>query len=112
MTDDVVLDASAAAIALVETTDRGDALRARLNGVVVHAPHLVDAEVGSVLRRRCLAGTVPEWQAAEALRVLPVLVARRYPHEPLAARAWACGTTSPTTTPCTSPSPRGSTTRS
>lgn len=86
---DVVLDASAAAIALVETTARGRTVRERLDGVAVHAPHLVDAEVGSVLRRRVSSGAIPARQAARALQVLASLVTDRYPHEPLAVVAWS-----------------------
>jgi predicted nucleic acid-binding protein len=85
----LVLDASVAIIALVEPTPSGDALRARLAGVAVHAPHLIDAEVGSVLRRRAAAGHIASTQAAGALRAVTVLVSDRYPHGPLSAAAWS-----------------------
>ncbi len=85
---DVVLDASVAAIALVESTARGRNVRQRLQGTVVHAPHLVDAEVGGVLRRRAASGAIPVPRAARALRVLSTLIVERYPHAPLSAGAW------------------------
>jgi predicted nucleic acid-binding protein len=86
---DVVLDASVAAIALVESTARGREVRGRLDGVVVHAPHLIDAEVGSVLRRRTASGAIPAARASRAFRVLSSLVTERYSHGPLAIDAWA-----------------------
>jgi predicted nucleic acid-binding protein len=85
---DVVLDASVATTALVEVTPGAEQLRRRLAQVVSHAPHLIDAEVGSVLRRRTAAGVIVQEVAAGALRALGVLVAERYPHEPLAQTAW------------------------
>lgn len=85
---DLVLDASVAAIAVSESGARGDAVRARLAGNVLHAPHLVDAEVGSVLRKTVAARLMPPDQAAGALRMLGHLVSQRYPHGPLSLRAW------------------------
>lgn len=85
---EVVLDASVAAAALLEATPQGERLRARLAASDVHAPHLIDAEVGSVLRKRVAAGALPHAQGAAALRVLAALVDERYPHPPLAAAAW------------------------
>jgi predicted nucleic acid-binding protein len=85
----VVLDASVAAVALVETTPEASRLRHRLAQVVTHAPHLIDAEVGSVMRRRSSAGDIAPEVAAGALRAVGLLVAERYPHGPLATAAWA-----------------------
>ena len=85
----MVLDASVAATALVEVTPEAGRLRHRLAQVVTHAPHLIDAEVGSVLRRRTSAGHIAADVAAGALRGLGLLVGERYPHGPLAAAAWA-----------------------
>jgi predicted nucleic acid-binding protein len=86
---DIVLDASLAATALVEVTPEAEQLRRRLAQVGTHAPHLVDAEVGSVLRRRTAAGFIEPEIAAGALRALDLLIANRYPHGPLASGAWA-----------------------
>ena len=89
--DGVVLDASVAATALVEVTPQAERLRHRLAQIVTHAPHLIDAEVGSVLRRRTSAGHIAADVAAGALRGLGLLVGQRYPHGPLATAAWALG---------------------
>jgi predicted nucleic acid-binding protein len=86
---DLVLDASVAAIAVAESGPKGDAARARLAGTVLHAPHLVDAEVGSVLRRTAAAKLITSDQAARSLRMLAHLVSERYPHGPLTRQAWA-----------------------
>jgi predicted nucleic acid-binding protein len=48
----VVVDASALVTALVGRSAGARALRRRLAAEVCHAPHLIDAEVGNVLRRR------------------------------------------------------------
>ncbi|MFP5019942.1 type II toxin-antitoxin system VapC family toxin [Pseudonocardia phyllosphaerae] len=78
MTDDVVVDASTVILALL-----GDepGIRARLQDSTTHAPHLIDAETGSVLRRHELAGTVKPDEAAAALLGARLLVEQRYPHE-------------------------------
>jgi predicted nucleic acid-binding protein len=85
---DVVLDASATVTALVERTNEAHELRERLGRLGRHAPHLIDAEVGSVLRRRVAAGMLPAELAEGALRALDTLVVQRYPHGPLAPTAW------------------------
>ena len=54
----------------------------------LHAPHLIDLEVISVLRRRAAAGEVDERRVALALRDLEDLPIVRYPHVPIIARAW------------------------
>ena len=54
-----------------------------------HAPHLVDAEVGDVLRRHARAGLIRTVAAGAALRSLRALVQHRYKHAgPLAELAW------------------------
>lgn len=85
----LVLDASVAAIAVVEATPQADALRSRFAAGQVHAPHLIDAEVGTVLRRRAAAESIRPEQAAGALRALATVVTDRYPHGPLARAAWS-----------------------
>jgi predicted nucleic acid-binding protein len=85
---EVVLDASVAVLALAVRDDTVLPLHERLAAVDCVAPHLIDAEVGSVLRRRVAAGAVEATSAAAALRGLEGLVAERYPHGPLAASAW------------------------
>jgi predicted nucleic acid-binding protein len=81
----VVLDASVAARALMP----GDAgLLERLQGMRCHAPHLVDAELGSVLRRAVAAGVMQPDTAHAGLYVVDRLVQFRYPHGILATAAW------------------------
>lgn len=89
MSDDYVLDASALVLALVGKTDAADALRQRLRTIRRHAPHLVDAEVGSVLRRHERSGRISAQEAMAALSASRVLIEHRYPHAgPLAELAW------------------------
>lgn len=89
MRDDYVLDASALVLALVGKTDAADALRQRLRTIRRHAPHLVDAEVGNVLRRHERSGRISAQEAETALGASRVLIEHRYPHAgPLAEFAW------------------------
>jgi predicted nucleic acid-binding protein len=86
---DCVLDASALALALAGKSDAASALRARLAGVRRHAPHLIDAEVGNVLRRHEHEGRLSAEEAARGLRAAAVLIDHRYPHVgPLSQLAW------------------------
>lgn len=85
---EVVLDASAAVRALAPVDDVGFALQARLLEERCVAPHLIDAEVGHVLRKRVAAGDVEAPNAEAALMALNALVVERYPHGTLARAAW------------------------
>ncbi|MGH9103100.1 MAG: type II toxin-antitoxin system VapC family toxin [Acidimicrobiales bacterium] len=86
---DCVLDASAMVLALSGKTDASAALRARLVGVRRHAPHLIDAEVGNVLRRHEREGRLSPDEALLGLRAAHALVDHRYAHVgPLAELAW------------------------
>lgn len=53
-------------------------LRRRLVDEVCHAPHLIDAEIGSVLRRQVLAGDLPASDAETLLDGAATLVELRY----------------------------------
>jgi predicted nucleic acid-binding protein len=87
---DFVVDASALVLALAGKSTPADALRARLPGMRCHAPHLIDAEVGNVLRRHERAGLVSDREADTAIQVAETLIEHRYPHAGvLARRAWA-----------------------
>lgn len=56
----------------------------------VVAPHLIDAELGNVLRKRTRAGEVTPTQAHTALRAAREVIDYRYPHVgALADLAWA-----------------------
>jgi len=86
---DCVLDASALALVLGGKSDAAAALRSRLAGVRRHAPHLIDAEVGNVLRRHEREGRLSADEAAQGLRAAAVLIDHRYPHVgPLGQLAW------------------------
>lgn len=59
-----------------------------VRGRVVHAPHLIDAEVAQVLRRLERAGTLPSPRALEALADFRAVRIVRHGHEPLLDRVW------------------------
>lgn len=87
--NDYVVDASALVLALNGKTEAADTLRARLPSIRRHAPHLIDAEVGNVLRRHERAEQISSEEAQTALRASRVLIDHRYPHTgPLAELAW------------------------
>ena len=80
----IVLDASAAVSALLND---GQARRL-IATEPVHAPHLVDAEVISVLRRQVINGLIPADDAHQALDVWKRLGFIRYAAGPLLERVW------------------------
>ena len=80
----IVVDASAAVAALLN-----DGQARRLLAVEsIHAPHLVDAEVVSVLRRHVIAGVLAPDAARLALNVWTRLGLIRYAASPLLERIW------------------------
>jgi predicted nucleic acid-binding protein len=85
----IVLDASAV-VELVLGSARGATVRARIQrpDETLHAPHLLDVEVASVLRRYQLSGQLPAEDGREALADLAGLDIVRYPHDPLLPRVW------------------------
>lgn len=87
---DRVLDASALVLVLTGRNSDVEALRAGVPGMRRHAPHLIDAEVGNVLRRHERASLITAAEAVAALRAARVLVNHRYPHTgALGDLAWA-----------------------
>ena len=64
------------------------ALLARLWTDDLAAPHLLDAEFGSALRRKSLGGLLRPEEAEAALDGFVAVEIERYPHEPLLRRAW------------------------
>jgi predicted nucleic acid-binding protein len=54
----------------------------------LHAPHLVDVEVLSALRRLVSSGEASEGRAGEAIDDLLDLPIERYPHDILVPRIW------------------------
>lgn len=84
-----VIDASALVLAVGGKTDAASALRARLLGVRTHAPHLIDAEVGNVLRRHERESRLSPEEARLARRAAGPLIAQRHAHAgPLGDLAW------------------------
>lgn len=84
-----VVDASAAVSALGRKDAVGLAAHKRIAEATCHAPHLLDAEVGHVLRRGERAGEISEQTARTALLALPEMIEHRYPHTGrLAVLAW------------------------
>lgn len=85
----IVLDASAA-VELVLGSPRGATVRDRIQRTdeTLHAPHLLDVEVASVLRRYQLSGELSAEEGREALADLAGLDITRYPHDPLLPRVW------------------------
>lgn len=75
-----MVDASALIAAVADRTPLGDTVRTRLLGCRRHAPHLIDAEVGNVLRRMADRGELPHDASAESRRLAEALVQRRHPH--------------------------------
>jgi predicted nucleic acid-binding protein len=75
-----VIDASVLALALIGRSEEAVNVRRALIEVRCHAPHLVDAEFGNVLRKRTRAGDVTLLQARTALSTASSIVDVRYPH--------------------------------
>jgi predicted nucleic acid-binding protein len=75
-----VVDASALVEAFAGKDKDDVELRARLAAATCHAPHLVDAEVGGVLRRLVHIGEIGDETARTALRAMNRLIEHRYPH--------------------------------
>ncbi|MGH3091999.1 MAG: type II toxin-antitoxin system VapC family toxin [Gaiellaceae bacterium] len=85
----IVLDASAGVDFLLRRGAKGDWAAAWIRRAeVVHAPHLVDLEVVSVMRKLLLAGEVSARRAREALDDFAQLAIVRYAALPFASRVW------------------------
>jgi predicted nucleic acid-binding protein len=83
----IVLDSSAVIDWLLQTT-AGLRIWSRIRRESVHAPHLLDLEVADVLRRLVRGGTLPAWNAGEALKILRDFQIVRYPHVTFLPRIW------------------------
>lgn len=81
----IVIDASA----FIDAVDGRPDVVERLVDEDVHAPHLLDVEVLSALRRLVAAGRLDEQRAAEALRILEKGDIHRHPHTPLLPIIWS-----------------------
>lgn len=86
----IVADASVVVVALADDTEEGDRTRRRLrDDGDLHAPHLLDVEATSALRRLALVQQqLNAKRARAALDDLAGLPVTRYPHTRLLVRAW------------------------
>ena len=85
----IVLDASAA-VELLLGTERGERVGSRLDRPeeTLHAPHLLDLEVISALRRWLGHGRLDAARAQGAFADFQELPLIRYPHDILLPRIW------------------------
>ena len=85
----IVVDASAITELLLQT-EMGTRVERRIyrDGDDLHAPHLLDVEVLSALRRLVHAREVLARRAGEAIEDLGLLRVMRHGHLDLATRAW------------------------
>ncbi len=86
----IVLDASALIDVLLDLGPHADQLAHRLRDEApnIASLHLIDAEVGQVLRRYVGRGEIPASRAIAAFADLGDLALVRYPHLPLVHRAF------------------------
>lgn len=86
----IVLDASAVVELLLDTvTGRRVAILIENAAMGLHAPHLLDVEVVSALRRFVRDGSLDDEEAQAAIGDLLALDLQRHSHEALLERAWA-----------------------
>lgn len=84
-----MVDASALIMAMTGRSSEAEILRDRLQSSVCHAPHLIDAEAGNVLRRLVRSGTIGADFGLTALRAVRNAVDERHPqYGSLADTAW------------------------
>ncbi len=82
----IVVDASVVVTALLVGSEEGDAAREALRSDAAHAPHLLDVEVTSAVRRWVLASRLTVEEARSSIRDLGDLAITRHGHEPVLDR--------------------------
>lgn len=80
----IVLDASA----YIDGILGNHAVQTRLVDEDVHAPHLLDLELASALRRLVAADEIAASRAVDALATLGAADIHRHPHTPLLGLIW------------------------
>lgn len=83
-----MIDASVVVEALAGSTVGSLRARDALRSRALHAPHVLDLEVLSALRRATRAGAVDESRARAAVGDLESLEVERYAHRAFARRIW------------------------
>lgn len=73
---------------LADDDSDGTQARGRARGEELAAPHLIDLEVASVLRRSVQTGGIPVQRARQALQDLQDLAVERAAHMTLLPRVW------------------------
>jgi predicted nucleic acid-binding protein len=81
----IVVDASA----LIDGIDGRPGVIERLAAEDIHAPHLIDVEVASALRRLVATDRLDQQRAVDALHVLEQAEIHRHPHQPLLRIIWS-----------------------
>jgi predicted nucleic acid-binding protein len=84
----IIVDASFLAIVLGNDDREGAQARERVRGEELAAPHLIDVEIASVLRRAVLTGNVTRRRARQAVQDLVDLDVTRVAHTALLPRIW------------------------
>lgn len=84
----IVVDASVLGSFLLDDEESGERARAAMADDALCAPHLIDCEVASAIRRVRLHGEVSEARALQALSDLADLPLLRLPHTHLLPRMW------------------------
>lgn len=86
----IVVDASALVEMLLDTpAGRRVSIRLEDPALAIHAPHLVDVEVISALRRFARERVIEEGRADTAIADLLALDLQRHSHEGLLERCWS-----------------------
>lgn len=88
MTRGLVVDASAIINSFARIGPVASQAREIMRGRPLNAPHLLDLEVASALRRQVRSGIVDAPRAEIHLRSLSRMAIRRYAHSGLVARVW------------------------
>ena len=88
MTDSVI-DASALIFALTTRSSAAADFARRLADMHCQAPHLIDAECGSSLRKLARLGELTTGQAFSALVSARSMIDIRHPHHDLSDMAWS-----------------------
>lgn len=89
----IVVDASVLVTVIADDADTGLRFAAQIAGEDAAAPHLLDCEVVSAIRRLRRRGDLSEERALEALADLHSFPIERFPHAGLIDRMWQLGTT-------------------